>query len=262
MRSLLAWSMPLVVLLAAACGESVEVPPGGGGAGGEGGASSTSSSGGGSGGGAPVACGGFSGGTCDATQVCVWADGSCGATDGQGVCEPRPGGCPEDCPGVCGCDGQFYCNACIARAAGVDVSANASCTAGGEYSAQFWPGGLDHIIVLRADPVADRCVMLYLDWPTQSAPGFEITAPDGWGSSHAVVTDRAADCATPLMQPAGQVAQATGGAGTVAWVVAAGMYAPCTLDVSVTLAFEGAPAWAPAMSQLAATGVMVEGGCM
>ena len=29
--------------------------------------------------------------------------------------------CPQDCPGVVGCDGKVYCNECMANAAGVRV---------------------------------------------------------------------------------------------------------------------------------------------
>lgn len=29
--------------------------------------------------------------------------------------------CPQDCPGVTGCDGKTYCNACIAATYGVRV---------------------------------------------------------------------------------------------------------------------------------------------
>jgi hypothetical protein len=29
--------------------------------------------------------------------------------------------CPQDCPGVTGCDGQFYCNECKANQQGIIV---------------------------------------------------------------------------------------------------------------------------------------------
>lgn len=60
---------------------------------------------------------------CAADEYCEMADGSCG----NGICKPRPTGCPRDCPGVCGCDGAEYCNACNARAAGTDVALDGTC---------------------------------------------------------------------------------------------------------------------------------------
>jgi hypothetical protein len=95
---------------------------GGGGTGAQGGS-------GGAGGGS--VCGGKQGFTCAADQYCHYeAAMQCGVFDGSGVCLPRPAGCPEDCPGVCGCDGTPYCNACLAHAAGHDVQPEgASCAA-------------------------------------------------------------------------------------------------------------------------------------
>lgn len=59
---------------------------------------------------------------CSATQYCHHE--GCG---GVGECRPRPEACQEDCPGVCGCDNQTYCNACKAHAAGVNVATSAPC---------------------------------------------------------------------------------------------------------------------------------------
>jgi len=70
-------------------------------------------------------CGGIAGTSCGADEWCDLPNG-CGGPDAQGVCKKRPQGCPEDCPGVCGCDGKQYCNACGANAAGVDTSDDAT----------------------------------------------------------------------------------------------------------------------------------------
>jgi hypothetical protein len=81
---------------------------------------------GGSGGSTGAVCGGKTGKTCDKEAFCN-VDGHCGYTDGTGTCEALPQGCTADCPGVCGCDGEFYCNACNAHAQGVSVSDSTSC---------------------------------------------------------------------------------------------------------------------------------------
>ncbi len=71
-------------------------------------------------------CGGRGSEECPGDMFCDLGP-SCGAADEGGVCRPRPDGCFEDCPGVCGCDGVSYCNECLANAAGVTVSEVALC---------------------------------------------------------------------------------------------------------------------------------------
>ena len=61
---------------------------------------------------------------CGPDERCVPEEGSCG---GAGTCLPRPSECEESCPGVCGCDGVRYCNACVAEQAGQGVDPAASC---------------------------------------------------------------------------------------------------------------------------------------
>jgi hypothetical protein len=87
-------------------------------------------------------------------------------------------------------------------------------------------------------------------------------APDTWGVSRAEITSRAADCASPMATPGGEVVQAAGGTGSLAWRVGAGGVAPCELDADVELSFEAPPAWAPQRDTMRATGVTVAGGCM
>ncbi len=40
----------------------------------------------------------------------------------------HPGVCTQDCPGVCGCDGQTYCNECIANSVGISVVSFSPCS--------------------------------------------------------------------------------------------------------------------------------------
>ncbi len=62
---------------------------------------------------------------CPPSEFCRFPVGECGGS--PGVCDPRPPGCPADCPGVCGCDGVTYCNECEASAAGVNVADPGAC---------------------------------------------------------------------------------------------------------------------------------------
>jgi hypothetical protein len=75
-------------------------------------------------------CGGFVGDMCAADEFCDFdyaGKNWCGGDDSTGVCTKRPDVCGADCPGVCGCDGKAYCNACTAHAAGVDDTDDTSC---------------------------------------------------------------------------------------------------------------------------------------
>jgi hypothetical protein len=97
--------------------------PGTGGAGGKGGSGGRPTTDGG-----VIVCGGLRGAVCPSNMFCHFEPNAmCGAADQTGVCQPKPQGCTADCPGVCGCDGKFYCNACGAQLAGVDVSTSTAC---------------------------------------------------------------------------------------------------------------------------------------
>lgn len=64
------------------------------------------------------------GATCHTNADCT-ADSYCLEPDcaSSGTCAARPQVCPEDCasPELCGCDGQWYCNTCLAAAAGTNL---------------------------------------------------------------------------------------------------------------------------------------------
>ncbi|MBW2522953.1 MAG: hypothetical protein JRI23_02195 [Deltaproteobacteria bacterium] len=232
------------------------------------GSSSTGSGGDGTGAGpqgeaAPPYCGGEGEIPCADSEFCEYIVGDCGADGRSGICQPRPVGCDDDCPRVCGCDGETYCNECEANSAGVDVSTDGSCSStSAEYSAHLWLGGLDHLIIMKADPVRDICVRLYADWPMEHMPGFVFTMPDGWGVSRASVSNRASDCADWDTQPTGEVVEATGGSGSIAWSVPQGMYYPCELDIDADLAFATTSPWVPASEALLATFLPIDGGCL
>jgi hypothetical protein len=75
-------------------------------------------------------CGGFASLQCSepAVEFCDYDDKmACGQTDATGVCTLRPDVCTDDCPGVCGCNGKFYCNACLANRDGTDIHPTGTC---------------------------------------------------------------------------------------------------------------------------------------
>jgi len=110
-----------------------------GGAGGSGATGGTGGAGGTAGGGGSDSdagsgepCGGFASLHCSApeTMYCDYAEtAACGASDGTGTCLLRPDSCAAGGPGVCGCDGKLYTNACEAHRAGTDDNPTGSCSA-------------------------------------------------------------------------------------------------------------------------------------
>jgi hypothetical protein len=60
---------------------------------------------------------------CAQNEVCDYAGNTCGAAGEAGLCRKRPTNCAL-CfvPGVCGCDGNSYCDECDAHAHGTDVA--------------------------------------------------------------------------------------------------------------------------------------------
>ena len=64
---------------------------------------------------------------CAADFFCAKQTGRC---QGVGECVPRPEGCCGVCDWVCGCDGETYCNACLANYEGVSVDYLGRCDPG------------------------------------------------------------------------------------------------------------------------------------
>lgn len=226
---------------------------------------------GGTGGGA-VHCGGRTGTACSDGEFCDFGGNNCGRADVPGTCQLRPPSqtCPvtKQCPGVCGCDGNWYCDACRAHAAGTDdsISSVVTCQSGpdggaGVYSAQYWSGGLEHVLIFKADEVRNVCLFMGLAWPYGSTDsGSGLSLPRDWGLQNAYISNRAADCGAT--NPTGQVVQAGTVSGSVAFHFGDGGFAPCSVDVYTTLEFAGAPGWVQPNETMAASDVAVKGGCM
>ncbi len=68
---------------------------------------------------------------CADDELCVYPEGLCGAvgfSEGQGQCQSKNEACDFLDDPVCGCDGQRYSNACVARTQGIDVSQFGGCS--------------------------------------------------------------------------------------------------------------------------------------
>jgi hypothetical protein len=121
MKKNLAYSLAMV-LCVAACG-SESGSSGSAGAGGGGGKADDGT----------LTCGGVAGTVCPEGYMCAFDDGACLQPDALGTCvEKIPGviHCLENWAPVCGCDGQTYSNRCHAGAVGVSIASVGECQAG------------------------------------------------------------------------------------------------------------------------------------
>lgn len=206
-------------------------------------------------------CGGKMGLPCSADEYCDYPPGEpCGWADGTGICMPRPS-CPDPGgSGACGCDGQYYLSECSAHAAGVDDTGGLECApdaASYVYTSHAWFGGLDHIMIYRADVTNNTCLVLALARPYSET--FGLSLPSEWGVQNAMITDSAADCSGT--GPGGKIVQAASGSGAVLFYTPDGGFFPCTLDVHAAFKFDQPPAWVQPVETMDAYAVVVEGGC-
>ena len=227
-------------------------------------ATATSSAGQGGGG---AFCGGKAGIQCPPGQFCAFdPPGSCGNADGGGKCMPAPNGCTDDCPGACGCDGSFYCNACDANAAGFDVSGSPGSTclpdagAAAIYSGQEIFTNLPRFALFKADPARDVCFRLVLEMTGGGSLG--IATPPGWTVGMAEVTDHASDCVGADNgypgPPLGKAVKATGGGGKIDFPPNG---ASCFVTIHANLSFPKSAPFVPANEPLDADMLTISGAC-
>ncbi|APR83681.1 Kazal-type serine protease inhibitor domain protein [Minicystis rosea] len=203
-------------------------------------------------GGGPTVCGGKAGTPCGIHEYCAFDPSvECGGFDATGICQPKPDGCTADCPGVCGCDGKFYCNACSAHQAGVDVSSTISCSSPDAYRAVNMFTNLPRFLILKASPSRNLCFRLQV----------EPNIGEGWAVSFSEVSNDVHDCdIEPGSPPAPLGETVTGmnlGSGVKLQVSPAG----CIAGIHQKIGFAAGSTWAPPVEDFEADGLGVEGGC-
>lgn len=212
-------------------------------------------------GGSPAICGGKQGAPCPPDQWCDFPpDALCGGFDSTGVCMPQPMDCfPDDCPGVCGCDGSFYCNACLANQAGTDASTNLGCIdMGDSYKALSLFTGVPRYAILKSSPSRNLCFRLVIE-PNGSS-GIGIFG-GGWAVGSAEVTSDVSDCDFPPGWPPmaiGASFMSMSGGGMLSYSQQPG---GCVVGIHAKVDFTGAPPWAAPWEPFDADGMVIDPGC-
>lgn len=217
---------------------------------------------------APVTCG-QPGSLCTGGEWCAYSlVGTCGREGRTGECRARPANCSNECPVVCGCDGQVYCNACLAQAAGNDVDKNRACIPpGGEVTAYALTGDPEKIAVFKKDATRNICMRLTLI--RRLGTRFGLDVPAAWGVESGEITHDVGDCSITVtglpLTPKGVAISPNGGQGTITFSAQASSTGnvPCTLSIGARLAFEPTAeySWVPNVEVVTAQNVSVAGAC-
>jgi hypothetical protein len=128
-----------------------------------------------------------------------------------------------------------------------------------EYAAFYIAGGLDRILVRKANADADLCTSMVFVWPgpDQDPPGWDVALPAMWGVQGGSIAQGVADCLVFMAPLPGEFA--VGGAGSAAWMTDPNLFCPETLDIDLTLEFAADMPWVPDQDTLQATAVPVQG---
>lgn len=123
-----------------------------------------------------------------------------------------------------------------------------------QFAARYFPGGLDRLVVRKADFGPGLCTSIIFVWPGMPAPG--LTLPEQWGLQGAEIgnnIDTCLDLSMPVL-PAGVPADSV--VGTADWLSPG---CPPTLDIDLTLTFPQQQPWIPPMDVFTATAIPIDG---
>lgn len=123
------------------------------------------------------------------------------------------------------------------------------------YAAFFVPGGLDRIVVRKADFDADLCTSVIFVSPMPNIQP-DLFIPDMWSFQSGEIAQGTADCLVFMGPLVGAVAAADI-SGSADWPAPG----PCPgpLDIDASLIFAPGPPWVPAQDPLAATDLPLQG---
>ncbi len=124
------------------------------------------------------------------------------------------------------------------------------------YNVCFTAGGLDRLVIAKANKRLGICTHLTLVRPATSS-ALDISLPYGWGVESASVSNNPADCERGV-PGSGQLVLSTRGIGAVTWDPRGGIFPPSLVTVDARVFFQSAPdggpnplpAWVPPYSTL------------
>lgn len=239
-------SLIIGILVAAACGGEATDETGTSGAGSTSGATSTPTSSGSTG----------STGSAGTTSTGTTTGVTTGSTGGETTSgETTTGGTTSttsgETTGTTGTTGE--------ASSSEEGSSTGETTGGGEemYAAMYFAGGLDRILVRKANMAEDLCTSIMFVWPSDGdPPGFAVGLPAMWGVQSGTIHQGAAGC-LQFMPPPMATEFAETGLGSATWEPNLGC--PPTLDIDLSLGFAVNMPWVPDQDILQATEIPVQG---
>jgi hypothetical protein len=123
-----------------------------------------------------------------------------------------------------------------------------------EFAARYFPGGLDRLVVRKADYGPGLCINIVFVWPGMVPQG--VTLPDQWGVQGAQIGNNIDTCLDLNMPLLPNAVAADGLAGTAGWLAPG---CPPTLDIDLTLTFPQEQPWTPPMDVFKAMAIPIDG---
>ena len=111
------------------------------------------------------------------------------------------------------------------------------------YSVCFSAGGLDRLIIAKANSGLGICTRLTLVIPARSS-ALDISVPYGWGVETASVSNNPADCES-VVPRSGDLVLSTRGIGAVTWDSRGGALPPRSVNVDARVYFHSSPDGGP-----------------
>jgi hypothetical protein len=126
-----------------------------------------------------------------------------------------------------------------------------------QYVAFYFAGGLDHLLIHKANILEDRCTIVHITHPGNQV--LDITVPEMWEVQSGVISEGIEGCLAMEGMPPGTPVAADAGTGAISWRTDPMQLCPVMVDVDISLKFPQDQPWVPAEELLKISGLPVEG---